>query len=616
MRPLRLDVEGFTCYRERQQVLDFSAMSLFAIAGPTGAGKSSILDTMLYALYGVVPRVGKQAIGEFISHGRDSMSVCLDFRVSGRDYRVTRRVKRPTKGPLKTSATLAELIGGQEKGLADNVKPVNDAVAQVLGLGYDEFIQTVVLPQGDFAKFLKASPMDQRAILQHLLRHDVFMRMRDEAERRRRQFAGQMDVIDGKLTTYEGATAEALAALDSALAQAGADLDAAAVARDAADAALADAQARHRLTAQVAELRTRQAALDAQAPTVEEAREQLARAHRAAPIAPLVASVRLASVALESATLARSETAAAADRAATARAQAASLAEAAALAARACPDVEQRIQALDEIAGDLTQRAELLNALAVLPARLAAAEQDAETARQGEAAARAAVSQAQARQQHLAAEHDATALDESLLVQLERVVPSVVEARAIHGEVLALDEEAERARVVHAAAQRAESVARKAQDTAGRARTKAAERAATARAAFEQGRVTHAAAALRAHLHEGDACPVCLQTVDTLPEVPVAAALAALEQAARRRASAKGPPSAPASRPRPRRLRHRRGSPRPPTRWPRYRASRRAAAPPGIRSSPRLPPRCPRCGPLPPAVRDAHRRAPRSPSRM
>ena len=71
MRPLRLDVEGFTCYRERQQPLDFSSLSLFAIAGPTGAGKSSILDTMLYALYGEVPRIGKQGIGEFISHGRD-----------------------------------------------------------------------------------------------------------------------------------------------------------------------------------------------------------------------------------------------------------------------------------------------------------------------------------------------------------------------------------------------------------------------------------------------------------------------------------------------------------------------------------------------------------------
>jgi exonuclease SbcC len=58
MRPLRLEVEGFTCYRDRQNVLDLSELRLFAIAGPTGAGKSSILDAMLYALFGEVPRIG------------------------------------------------------------------------------------------------------------------------------------------------------------------------------------------------------------------------------------------------------------------------------------------------------------------------------------------------------------------------------------------------------------------------------------------------------------------------------------------------------------------------------------------------------------------------------
>ena len=93
MRPIRLEVEGFTCYRDRQPPLDFSDLSLFAIAGPTGAGKSSILDTMLYALYGKVPRIGKHGIAEFISHGRDVHVGGLDFRVRGNAYRVTRLSK-------------------------------------------------------------------------------------------------------------------------------------------------------------------------------------------------------------------------------------------------------------------------------------------------------------------------------------------------------------------------------------------------------------------------------------------------------------------------------------------------------------------------------------------
>jgi exonuclease SbcC len=159
MRPLRLEVEGFTCYRDRQPVLEFSELTLFAIAGPTGAGKSSILDAMLYALFGEVPRIGKQGVAEFISQGRDRMSVTLDFRVRNRDFRVT-RASRQLKSSVKTDATLAELTPAGERSIASQVKPVNDAIVDLLGLGYDEFIQTVVLPQGEFAKFLKAKPAD------------------------------------------------------------------------------------------------------------------------------------------------------------------------------------------------------------------------------------------------------------------------------------------------------------------------------------------------------------------------------------------------------------------------------------------------------------------------
>ena len=216
MKPVRLEAEGFTCYRERQQPLDFTGLSLFAIAGPTGAGKSSILDTMLYALYGEVPRIGKQGVGEFISHGRDAMSVTLDFAVRGSIYRVTRRVKRTKKG-LTTVAVLAELTPTGERSVAENVKPVNEAIERLLGLDFSAFTQTVILPQGEFAKFLKAAPNDQRSILQHLLRHELFERMRAEAERRRGEADRDAHGLERQLATYEHATPAALEARHAAL---------------------------------------------------------------------------------------------------------------------------------------------------------------------------------------------------------------------------------------------------------------------------------------------------------------------------------------------------------------------------------------------------------------
>ena len=213
MKPLRLEAEGFTCYRDRQPPLDFSGLSLFAIAGPTGAGKSSILDTILFALYGEVPRIGKQGIGEFIAHGRDRMSVTLDFSVRGVRYRVSRQVKRGRKNALSTTAMLVELPadGGPEKSLADGVKPVNEQVERLLGLDFDAFTQTVILPQGEFAKFLRSEPKDQRAILQHLLRHDIFTRMREDAERRRIEISGELGGVERELKAFEAATPEALA---------------------------------------------------------------------------------------------------------------------------------------------------------------------------------------------------------------------------------------------------------------------------------------------------------------------------------------------------------------------------------------------------------------------
>ena len=391
MRPIRLDVEGFTCYRERQQPLDFSSLSLFAIAGPTGAGKSSILDTMLFALYGEVPRIGKHGIGEFISHGRDAMSVCLDFRVTGRDYRVTRRVKRHSNGTLKTVVTLAEVIGGLEKSLADGVKPANETIVSLLGLGYEEFIQTVVLPQGDFAKFLKAKPTEQRAILQHLLRHDVFTRMREVAEERRKALSGRVDVIDGKLSTYAEATPEALAEREASVVEARTQLENATTIRDAEDAALKVAQRLHGLTQEVTKLRGQQQSLEQEAPQVERARAELDQARRAGPVVPHIDAVGTAAARAAEARRAGDEAAQAEALAAGARQQAIASADAATAAARECDALELRVQALDEIAGDITQRLTLSTALAALPARLATADKEKTTARKAETAARQSV---------------------------------------------------------------------------------------------------------------------------------------------------------------------------------------------------------------------------------
>ena len=88
MRPLRLELEGFGPYRERQAV-DFSDVELFAITGPTGSGKSMLLDAIAFALYGQVPRVGRQ-VGILKHPAAAKAWVTLTFRVGERLYPVER----------------------------------------------------------------------------------------------------------------------------------------------------------------------------------------------------------------------------------------------------------------------------------------------------------------------------------------------------------------------------------------------------------------------------------------------------------------------------------------------------------------------------------------------
>src|SRR5579864_1207911 len=99
MRPRLLKLRGFTSFRDDQE-LDLSDLGIFAITGPTGAGKSSLLDAITYALYGRIERVSNEC-SQLISHGLNRMSVTLDFEVSGKEYRVTRAT--PARGATRVS---------------------------------------------------------------------------------------------------------------------------------------------------------------------------------------------------------------------------------------------------------------------------------------------------------------------------------------------------------------------------------------------------------------------------------------------------------------------------------------------------------------------------------
>src|ERR1700742_5396339 len=102
MRPLRLGLHGFTVFREPTTV-DLTDADFFALVGPTGAGKSTVLDAICFALYGTVPRWGStRGIANALAPSATEARVRLVFESAGGRYVATRVVRRDSRGNVKT----------------------------------------------------------------------------------------------------------------------------------------------------------------------------------------------------------------------------------------------------------------------------------------------------------------------------------------------------------------------------------------------------------------------------------------------------------------------------------------------------------------------------------
>lgn len=238
MRPLRLEVKNFTAFRDAAEI-DFEGMDLFAISGPTGSGKSSILDAITYALYGRVERIGRQGIHQLISQGQSTMAVVLEFAVGPARYRVARRtsVKGGTQILLERGEDGAWVQAGEG---ADKVGVANGLIERAVGLDYDAFTRTVLLPQGRFAEFMVGDAADRRKILTELLGLDLFVRLGERAGQIRRQAEADAQAKTALLETeYAGVTEEAVAEAEI-LARDAAERERAAAAAEAAVRALAE----------------------------------------------------------------------------------------------------------------------------------------------------------------------------------------------------------------------------------------------------------------------------------------------------------------------------------------------------------------------------------------
>ncbi|HDK7154975.1 TPA: AAA family ATPase [Clostridium botulinum] len=214
MKPKKLVIKGLNSFIEKQEI-DFETLvnrGLFGIFGPTGSGKSSILDAITMALYGDIARDSTQ----FINLDTDSLFVSYEFQIASgakrEDYIVSRTVKRDKKGGYKTTAArLIKNTYDEEEIIADKPRDIQKNIESIIGLTAEDFTRSVVLPQGKFSEFLKLSGKSRRDMLERIFGLEKYgKKLLERIRKARNKEISSLTLIEGRLEQYKDISKEKL----------------------------------------------------------------------------------------------------------------------------------------------------------------------------------------------------------------------------------------------------------------------------------------------------------------------------------------------------------------------------------------------------------------------
>jgi DNA repair protein SbcC/Rad50 len=545
MRLHTLQLQAFGPYATGQWI-DFDLLAssgLFLLEGPTGAGKSTILDAITFALYGGLAGegAGEDRLRSHFAGPAAEPSVTLEFSLHGTGYRVTRvpEHRRPKKRgdgftTVASSVHLERLESGRWSSLTSNKAEAGELITEAIGLNREQFTQVMLLPQGEFARFLRARDDDRRELLTKLFGTQLYDKITAELDRWRYDAARLREEAEQAVSAAVSAAAEA-AGLDAAgrtellvLSRADRETRMKEESKDLAETVaitaegLEVASARVAATLAAAGHAARQAALmarltEALAALGEHERTRpehdlragrLAAARRADPVRPLLAEVAEAEAEVAAARGTLHELAPEADQDSPAGPDARQAADQAEAAGKAASELqhlagreaglagqEQALAALDRAAHDASARVAVLEkAHSELPARIARLAGECEQTR----SVAAGLDGARARREAIMAQHSAARRAAELAAQVA-TARSALQA-AVAGHQAQVD----------------------------------------AHQALMEARLNGMAAELAGTLRDGDPCPVCGATAHPAPARAAEGAVSEsdIEAAARRRGEA------------------------------------------------------------------------------
>ncbi|MDF5938610.1 AAA family ATPase [Pseudomonas aeruginosa] len=225
-----------------EQEIDFtreplSSAGLFAITGPTGAGKSTVLDALCLALFGSTPRLESTSASSKVPDGRNELSSndernllrrgCasgyaeVDFvGIDGHRYRArweTRRSRDKADGALQKSQQSLQDLETQQMLAANKKSEFREQLEQKLGLNFAQFTRAVLLAQSEFSAFLKASDNDRGALLEKLTDTGLYSQLSKAAYQRASQADEQRKQLEQRLEGSLPLAEQARAGLEAAL---------------------------------------------------------------------------------------------------------------------------------------------------------------------------------------------------------------------------------------------------------------------------------------------------------------------------------------------------------------------------------------------------------------
>ena len=225
VRPIKLEIEGFQSFKERQ-IIDFEKLcecGIFGIFGETGSGKSSILDAIILALYDEIPKEKElpsesEGLKNFLNNSSDKMEIYFKFALDNDIFEISRKYALGKTKGVDTLKKKEVLMKKNNVIIAEKSTQLKSYLDEEFGLSVDDFMRTVVLPQGKFSEFLKLKGTDKKDSIARIFNMEEYgKKLKDRANLEKKKLEAEKKDWESQKENIEWTSSEDIKSCEKSL---------------------------------------------------------------------------------------------------------------------------------------------------------------------------------------------------------------------------------------------------------------------------------------------------------------------------------------------------------------------------------------------------------------